>query len=298
MFIFQKIKQRIYAYTDYISAENRFKHIFDIESSRLRHDVLFKTDSGIEDERYCDGKNVIVSLTTYGKRLYDVYLTIESIMQQTQKANKIVLWLADNMKDVKIPLTLQRQQKRGLEIRYCKDIRSYKKLIPSLKAFPDDIIITVDDDVIYGIDLLELLLNSYNQNKEMVHCGWAKKIDLHKTYKEWENATGDSSYGFEYMPIGSAGVLYPPHILDTEVFNETVFMDSCKYADDIWFKAMAMKANHQCQFIETGLHEHLSIDNPLWQDKGLTLINEKKRENDVQLQDVFNKYHLAELLSN
>ena len=64
---------------------------------------------------------------------HTTYDTIESIMEQTMKANRIILWLDYSFEKQPLPKALQLLQKRGLEIEYCKDIRSYKKLIPALK---------------------------------------------------------------------------------------------------------------------------------------------------------------------
>ena len=263
MNIFSSLKQNIYSYINFISNENRYRSLFDIEASRLRHDTLISSDIGIEKDIFCDGKKVIVSLTTYGKRIYDVYLTIDL-----------------------------RQQERGLEIQYCKDIRSYKKLIPSLKAFPDDIIITIDDDVIYSIDTIESLINSYLQIPNAIHCHLGREIKIDNTYKEWKYTHDDSIVSYRTMPIGCGGVLYPPHTLDSEVFNEHVFESICPSADDIWFKAMALKQGIKCKLTQQNIHEYAYIDNPFWQDKGLTRTNVNKNKNDEQVRRVFEKYDL------
>lgn len=71
--------------------------IYQNRKDRLTELALCSSTKGISKERYCQ-KEVIVSLTTYGKRLYDVYLAIESIMQQSMKPNRIVLWLGDELK--------------------------------------------------------------------------------------------------------------------------------------------------------------------------------------------------------
>lgn len=48
-----------------------------------------------------------------------------------------------------------------MEIAYCPDYRSYKKIIPTLRKYPEDVIITIDDDVLYGHETLEYLINAY-----------------------------------------------------------------------------------------------------------------------------------------
>ena len=120
-------------------------------------------ENGLSDELLPGvNTNVTVSLTTYSSRIYEIYLVIESIFQQTLKPNKIILWLdEDEFSDETIPLSLKRQQKRGLIIRYCNNMKSYKKLVPTLQLYPDDIIVTIDDDTICPSDMIERLLKAY-----------------------------------------------------------------------------------------------------------------------------------------
>ena len=54
--------------------------------------LLHLKESGVTSHRYGDA-DIIVSLTTYGRRIHSVYATIESLMEQTMKANRIILWL-------------------------------------------------------------------------------------------------------------------------------------------------------------------------------------------------------------
>lgn len=54
--------------------------------------ALSNSNVGISDGKIID-ESLIVSLTTYSKRIHEVYLVIESIMQQTILPNKIILWL-------------------------------------------------------------------------------------------------------------------------------------------------------------------------------------------------------------
>ena len=106
-----------------------------------------------------DNNNITVSLTTFGKRIDDVYLAIESIAKQTLKPNRVILWLSkDEFFNKKLPITLTNLQKRGLEIKYCKDLKSYNKIIPTIKECPNDLIITIDDDIIYNFDLIEVFI--------------------------------------------------------------------------------------------------------------------------------------------
>lgn len=268
----------------------------------MEQNILHWHEPGISSEKYCD-HDIIASITTYGKRIYDVHLTIESLMEQTMKANRIILWLDYSFENKPLPNALRLLQDRGLEIMYCKDIRSYKKLIPALQKFPEDAIITFDDDVIYEFDLLEKFIMAYQENPSYIYCGRMHRMLFDKSggvlpYSKWEWNQNNMDASLLNFPTGVGGILYPPHSLDEEVFNEPVFMDICKFADDIWFKAMAVKKGTLTKKIFT--HSERGDDylvNEEVQDIGLGKINiAGEHLNDRQLADVFKKYNLYPLL--
>lgn len=87
----------------------------------LENHILHDTQIGISNQRYCD-RDIIVSLTSYGKRVWEVCLAIESIMQQTFLPNKIILNLDYSFQNSILPSSIQKQIDRGLEVRYCRDI--------------------------------------------------------------------------------------------------------------------------------------------------------------------------------
>jgi len=274
--------------------ENKFAYICKAEY--LTNCALNSNTPGISDEKYCDNE-IIVSLTTYDRRLYEAYLAIESIMQQSMKPNRIVLWLADEMKNENIPQVLRNQQKRGLEIRYYNDIKSFLKLIPSLKEFPSAVIITIDDDNLYHFELVENLVNAYRKNPDFIYCTRMRRIKLlHKRklekYSKWSNNYPHPGISPLNFPLGVEGVLYPPHCFNQEIFNEKVFTDICKYQDDVWFKAMALLNGVMAQRVFT----HDSLSNNSAQYISLSRINNGKKMNDVQLKAVFDKYNLYDKL--
>lgn len=279
----------------FIQHESRMQDKIDFTSRAvlLQDKCLHSDISGITNDKL-NGHSLTISLTTYGKRLYDVYLTIESLMQQTVKANRIILWLEEELRNNRIPTTLERQIKRGLEIRYCKNIRSYKKLIYTLQSYPNDIIITVDDDAIYNFDMVENLVNSYLEQPNMIHANLIRRIALTedgylKNYSEWPYIN-DCKVDILNVPIGVGGVLYPPHSLSSEVFNIDFFSEKCAYADDIWFKAMAVLNNVSSK--RAKVHEPIYFSNESVQDISLANINLFSGQNDSQIKSIFSKYDI------
>jgi len=269
----------------------------------LQDSVLNCAESGISDTPLCD-EEVIVSLTSYGNRINEVFLPIESIMQGSVKPNRIILWLTDDNKNMDLPASLQKQQKRGLQIEYCKDLRSYQKLIPSLLTYPESCIITIDDDIMYDFDLVENLVRTHNTHPGKVCANRIHKIRLNSehrpvSYLDWDFCSLDCSYSKLNFLTGVGGALYPPGVFPQEVFNENVFMDICKYADDVWFNAMLMMNN--IDVIKSFTHskdgcDYIEITSS--QEQALCAINNNLEHcmNDVQIKKVFEKYNLYHYL--
>ncbi len=114
---------------------------------------VFKYFKDVEQRIINDNNDIIISLTSYPERIGTLHFVIKSLLEQTIKPYKIVLYLAIEQfpnKDKDLPLDLLELKNETFEIHYCEDLKSYKKLIPALKEYPDKVIITVDDDLIYS----------------------------------------------------------------------------------------------------------------------------------------------------
>jgi len=191
---------------------------------------------------------LIVSLTTIGSRISTVHKTIESLLNQTVKADRILLWLSEEKFDPSgIPEILKLQEKRGLEVRYCeRDLGPYTKYHYTLLENPDSLIITADDDILYPIDFIERLYRAQKEEPEIVHCYRAHRINLNANgtplpYKQWIKNTHDNEASQTILPTGVLGVLYFPGCFAPEISDTDTFMKICPNSDDIWLKAMTHK---------------------------------------------------------
>ena len=96
-------------------------------------------------------RKVIVSLTSFPAAMIYAKDAINSILAGNTLPDKLVLYLTfSQFKDNKVPLELMNLANSNplFEIRnYSQDIRSYRKLIPALNDFPNDLIVTIADDV-------------------------------------------------------------------------------------------------------------------------------------------------------
>ncbi|MDR1348561.1 MAG: hypothetical protein LBJ63_09090 [Prevotellaceae bacterium] len=267
---------------------------YKIREEMLRNSALYSNEKGIEqfDEQ---NENIIISLTTYSKRIYDVYLVIESLLQQTHKPNKIILWLNENeFNEHTLPLVLKRQQTRGLAISYCKDLKSYKKLIPALAKYSNHIIITIDDDVIYPFDMIENMYKEYLKDSQCIYYGRGHKMTWNKKgylnhYQDWILEYSGEEKSHIHFPTGCSGILYPPHCFHEDISREDLFMKLAPNADDVWFKAMSLLKGFPCK---KSLFSDNCIDIEKNQDIALYNNNVKNNMNDIYIKQVFDYYNL------
>lgn len=251
---------------------------------------------------------LIVSLTSFPQRIPYLCYTIYSLLNQSLLPDEVVLWLAEEQfpnKENDLPERLLNLKKNGLKIKWCKDIKSYKKLIPSLIEYPQDIIVTADDDIFYTKDWLKRLYDAYLKNPEYIHCHRVRRICFDSEnkilpYEDWSPQTEPNLSALNFF-TGNGGILYPPKSLYKDIFREELFAKLCPTADDIWFWTMAVLAGRKINIVQDCIFKPLSTDLEKESESSDALVLYKINitQNDVQLKNVFEHYpQLYEILQN
>lgn len=241
--------------------------------------------------------DVIVSFTSYPARIIYTAKVIESLKKQTIQPNKILLWLAKEQFPVgekDLPIELLGYTGSNVEIRWCSDLRPHKKYYYAMKEYPDSIIITVDDDIYYERTLIEQLLKSYMKYPYAVSAMRAHLITFDESgkmnaYDKWKRSTkiqGVPSYAL--CATGVGGVLYPPHCLCEEVFNEAEIRNRCLNADDLWLKTMEILAG--TPVVVAGKISGMNYIGDS-QECGLWKQNALQKGNDEQFSLILQKYN-------
>jgi len=198
-------------------------------------------------KRFTDQKKiipVIVSLTSIPSRLGTLHLVIRSLMDQEVLPKKIVLWLHDDLKN-SIPQKLSKLEGELFEIRFSSLTCSHRKLIHSIKAFPELPIVTCDDDLMYRRDWLSKIYAAHLKRPNKIIGNRTVHINHDENdhpipFKKWNYPTDKTANPMAATPIGAWGVLYPPESLSAKVTNADLFLKLAPKADDLWFKAMAL----------------------------------------------------------
>jgi len=279
---------------------NNMSNVIKLEAKKVQLDLAdfneYKRFADIRD------KSVIVSFTTYGEQIHEVHYIIKSILSQTIRPNKIVLWLDESeFSESDIPLTLSSLYEFGLEVEFVSNIKSYKKYIPTAKKYPNDIIITIDDDFIYPQDMVEGLLREHLVLPNVILGTRAHRVKYNKKgkilpYNKWEYEANSFSLKEDVFLTSGAGMLFPPGLLSNEVFNEKVFMELADSADDIWFKVIAHISGVDCKKIDDKRDwptRYLQLSTGY--NQSLSSMNVGKARNDTQLSALLNFYNLNSL---
>ena len=261
---------------------------------RIKHNRKFNCPDvkyiGINKEENRD-KKIIVSLTSFPQRINIVVKTIKTLLNQTMKPDMIILWLAPEQfpnGENDLPKELLNLREYGLTIDWYKDIRSYKKIIPTLKKYPDSIIITTDDDIYYTPDTIESLYKSYLEHPYEIQAhrcdwltvlprpageGWGEGlITWAKTRELYKDLHRDES-SFRHRLTGYGAVLYPASSLYKDVLDEEKISKTIPTHDDIWLWAMAVLAGTKIRLVK-GYSESINYVEDS-QQFGLCKVNKK-----------------------
>ena len=98
-------------------------------------------------------ERIIVTMTTWSRRIHNIPAILDTIFAQSIPPDLVVLNLAF---EENIPSDIQEYiENHSIEVNRVPDTKVYKKLIPTLKKYPDDCIIAIDDDWLYPKHMIE-----------------------------------------------------------------------------------------------------------------------------------------------
>lgn len=206
-----------------------------------------------------DRQRVIVSLTSYPQRIDYVADVVRSLFAQLQLPDLTVLYLSEDQfpDGVKsLPPNLTSCLGRDFQIRWVRgDMRSHKKYLYAVRDFPEDLVITVDDDIVCRNTLVGDLLSAHTRHPHAVAAirTHLMEFDFNGVllpYSSWQMEVGNARPGLCDRPsmrlfgTSGAGMLLPPGSLPAAAFDTRAIGETCPNADDVWLKAMSTIAGY------------------------------------------------------
>ncbi len=243
---------------------------------------------------------IIVSMTTIPSRLDTLPLMLKCMFNQSLMPDRIILWITDKINDrSELLSTLHDEIQAGLEVRFVEDVRVHTKYYYAMLEYPEAIIITVDDDIIYPENLIQRLYCCHQTHPKCVVAARAHEITTTNEtilpYRQWNMlAPGTANKSNKLLATGVGGVLYPPHTLYTDWKDTSLFLKLCPTADDIWLKLMERLNNISVVKLDKYTREPFIIGKT--QTIALSKANVGEGRNDILLGQCTRHYHInAEL---
>lgn len=146
-------------------------------------------------------EQIIVTMTTWKPRMKNIPAVLDSIFSQTMAPDLVVLNLAD---DEVVPVEVEEYlRSHNVEVNRMADVKVYKKLVPTLKKYPEACVISIDDDWIYPPEMIEDFMSVHARypdspvsgNKvslygQSCHCGCAS-LTKAGYFGEWLDCIDD-----------------------------------------------------------------------------------------------------------
>ena len=234
---------------------------------------------------------IVVSFTSFPKRIGYTVNVIDNVARQTRKADKVLLYLAPEQfpgREADLPKPLLEQAQQGkVELRWVKDVRSHKKYHFVMQEFPEAAVVTLDDDLVYPDDMLENLFHCYlcypgNISAMRAHLtvtdlANGKLLGYNRWVKEYRGATYSPSP--QLFVTSGAGTLFPPKVLHPMALDMDKAWSLCPHADDVWLNLMAL-LNGTC--VVLAVDDFTMKNMPGSQEEALQTINVDENQNDVQ----------------
>jgi len=235
---------------------------------------------------------VVVSISTFPARLDKLWLTLESLLRQTVKPDRIVVWMSsEQVASIdSLPLSLRRMQERGVELMLRPgDYRSHRKYYYLLTESPDDLLLTCDDDIFYHPRMIEQIMAAHSEHPADVIACYTHAIRRHADgslhpYLQWhinarEGELFFGSGGGTLFPVGC----FDPHVTDIELATRL-----CPTADDIWLNTMVRLRGTTIRHADF-YQQVLPVLNRRTENLST---NNMRTSNDVQLAAIHDYFHI------
>jgi glycosyltransferase involved in cell wall biosynthesis len=135
-----------------------------------------------------------------------------------------------------------------ISINRTENFGSYRKLLPVIKKAKDnDLIITADDDILYGPNWIKSLVELAEKYPHHIVCARAREMKKNifgrwQNYSRW-NLISSAKDGMLILPTGVGGAVYRKHLLDLDFLLDPGFKKLAPTTDDLWFRMASLRRN-------------------------------------------------------
>lgn len=201
--------QKTASYINFFEEPNNFETnkknalLKEIVSSLPQRYITAFKKTFIDFQPIKKNEKIIVTMTTWKKRIANIPSILPNVINNTIKPDKIIINLSIEEfpeKKQNLPTKFNDFVDKHADIVNINwiegpNIKSWKKSIPTFKLYPNDCIICIDDDWIYSTDFIEKLWNTHLQypNNPITYA----RVDNHGFFQHCGCASLDKAEFYE-----------------------------------------------------------------------------------------------------
>ena len=181
---------------------------------------------------YSNNERIIVTMTTWPKRIGNIPAVLTNILNNTMLPYKIVINLAEEEfknKEKDFPNSVNEflnKHKDIIKVHWVKhNTKVWKKSIPTLLRYPNDLIICIDDDFAYPTDFIKTFFDKHNNVPNKPLTGVIVKINEGKNQHCGCSSMDSLKWCNPYVQMINKPIY--------ETGDEDSFMTYCYYLNNI-----------------------------------------------------------------
>lgn len=215
---------------------------------------------------------ITVNLTTTCQRLPLCKITLMSLCLQSRQPDEIRLWVSTEpyLRDGGIRNKnelnhyfndLPAEWMRRIKVCWVANTGPYRKLIPALRdAGPDDLLVTADDDIVYGENWLSTLLQAYEPDSNVAIAGRVRKKRYNAfgrtmSYMNWDILHDAALISEGYIITFGGGAVLSRSMFREQDILDDAFLDVAPTADDLWYSKLLLRNNTRVRVVPGVLRE-------------------------------------------
>ena len=193
----------------------------------------------------------IVSLTSFPSRLNNLWMVLYCMYNQTYRPGKIVVTLIRS--EIvggyeSLPNSLKYFADKGVEFLFeDENLKPHNKYFYTRQKYPDRVIITIDDDLLYYSDTIDRLMKLHEKYPDSVCSNRVHKVHKEngvlKKYSTWNDVFIPMGPSNNLIALGYSSVLYPPSFHNELIYDAEKIKKLSLCADDIWLYVMEVLSN-------------------------------------------------------
>ena len=211
----------------------------DAINGAFENAITKKEPNNVKQKSLVLKDKLYVSFTSWEKRINNCKHTVDLMSSQTLKPTKIILNLAEEEfpnKENDLPKDLVAEAKNNplFEIYWVKENTTvWKKILPTMNRFPNDLVLSIDDDIEYPDNYIEEMYKTFINNKKLYPVVAYKNIQNNRLYHAGPFTLTNYHFYGKYIDVLYNELVYPTlkdiKWASDNVYSEALFLNHNKY---------------------------------------------------------------------